>query len=95
MLAKILAAYPTEHQPLQIESRGNAGGFSGAKLWQLNTRRGNLCLRRWPVHHPSAEQLRWIHAIQQHALSRCPFVPELFKNLGDKSDGESIDHNKL
>ena len=30
-----------------------------------------------------------VHSIRYH------IVPDLFESLGDKSDGESIDHNKL
>ena len=32
-------------------------------MWRLATPRGLLCLRRWPAEHPSAERLRFIHAV--------------------------------
>lgn len=59
----VLAAYPSDCQPRACEDRGGAGGFSGARLWRLSTPRGMLCLRRWPVEHPSRERLVWIQSI--------------------------------
>jgi Ser/Thr protein kinase RdoA (MazF antagonist) len=48
----------------QIEPLGNAGGWSGSRLWRLADADGKeLCLRRWPQEHPSPERLRVIHAV--------------------------------
>ncbi|MCG8586733.1 MAG: phosphotransferase [Pirellulales bacterium] len=46
-----------------IESLGSAGGFSGARFWRLKSDVGELCLRRWPREHPSAERLAWVHQV--------------------------------
>lgn len=43
-----------------------AGGFSGARLWRLVTRRGPLVLRRWPTSHPSRSRLEFIQAVLWH-----------------------------
>jgi Ser/Thr protein kinase RdoA (MazF antagonist) len=40
-----------------------SGGFSGSRLWRLETARGWLCLKRWPTAHPDGAQLRSIHRI--------------------------------
>lgn len=46
-----------------IESLGNAGGFSGARLWRVSSSGTDWCLRRWPTEHPSRSQLTWIHGV--------------------------------
>ena len=56
-----------------IQSLGNAGGFSGAQLWQVDCDRGLLCLRQWPVN--SQVDLDWIHAILMTARSNGIPVP--------------------
>jgi homoserine kinase type II len=63
---RVLAAYPVDCQPRRIEALGSAGGFSGARFWRLETPRGLLCLRRWPVENPNAERLAFIHAVLEH-----------------------------
>jgi Ser/Thr protein kinase RdoA (MazF antagonist) len=48
----------------QIERLGNAGGWSGSRLWRVNGSDGSgFCLRRWPQEHPTPERLRLIHAV--------------------------------
>jgi Ser/Thr protein kinase RdoA (MazF antagonist) len=64
---QVLNYYPPDCQPTHIESLGSAGGMSGAQFWRINSGRGILCLRRWPVEHPSPERLAFIHAFLQHA----------------------------
>src|SRR5262245_31081207 len=66
----ILERYPFDWQSVQAEALGSAGGFSGAQFWRLKTARGNLCLRRWPREHPSAEQLREMHAVLARVWKR-------------------------
>ncbi|MFV1994927.1 MAG: phosphotransferase enzyme family protein, partial [Verrucomicrobiales bacterium] len=60
---QVLASYPSECQPWAIEDLGSAGGFSGAQFWRLDTPRGDLCLRCWPVEHPKPEGLEFIHSV--------------------------------
>lgn len=65
-LTRVISSYPIDCRPRHIEPLGNAGGFSGAMFWRLDTPRGLLCLRRWPCEHPSAQQLQFIHAVLRH-----------------------------
>jgi Ser/Thr protein kinase RdoA (MazF antagonist) len=67
VIGPVLAAYPPQYQPRDVEDLGAAGGFSGARFWRLATPAGVLCLRRWPADHPSPERLSYIHAVLQHA----------------------------
>jgi homoserine kinase type II len=64
---------------------GNRGGFSGARLWRVDSPAGRFCLRAWPPHET-------LDGIQyRHRLMRCarhqglPFVPAVF----DGNDGTS------
>jgi homoserine kinase type II len=45
-----------------IEPLGNAGGFSGARLWRFDSLRGTLVLRCWPIDGPEPSQITQIHA---------------------------------
>ncbi len=54
----ILDAYQLG-QISSAEFLGNAGGFSGARLWRIDSDRGDFCLRRWPKN--SAVNLAAIH----------------------------------
>ena len=69
-LRPVLAAYPMIMQPSEIQSLGNAGGYSGARFWRLKTYDGVLCLRRWPAEHPDRRQLQWIHQALGHARGK-------------------------
>ncbi len=60
---------------------GNAGGFSGARLWRGQTPDGRrLCLREWPVARTTADRLFDIHQAMQ-VLAELPFVPEIWPTL--------------
>jgi Ser/Thr protein kinase RdoA (MazF antagonist) len=63
---KVLDSYPAECQPSQIEPLGSAGGMSGAQFWRLESPRGKLVLRRWPIEHPAPAGLRFIHSVLRH-----------------------------
>jgi Ser/Thr protein kinase RdoA (MazF antagonist) len=62
----VLAAYSFVGRPKSVQSLGGAGGFSGARFWRVETDRGPLCLRRWPVEYPKVDGLRFIHAVLRH-----------------------------
>jgi homoserine kinase type II len=64
----VLAHYPEDCWPRRCQSLGNAGGFSGAKLWRIEADLGSLCLRRWPSAHPSRDQLEFIQAVLWHVV---------------------------
>ena len=60
----------------RLESLGNAGGFSGSRLWRVETADSAFCLRRWPPAHPTPERLDWIHRVLRRVVtSGCTFVP--------------------
>jgi len=61
----VLQAYPSDCQPQGVTFLDAAGGFSGARLWRLETPRGPACLRRWPVEQ-LAERLEFIQAVLWH-----------------------------
>jgi homoserine kinase type II len=64
--AEVLAAFGVACPPAGVRALGAAGGFSGARFWRIADRSGTLCLRRWPVEHPSSERLEFIHAVLRH-----------------------------
>ena len=76
----VLAHYPEDCWPWRCESLGNAGGFSGARLWRIDSEFGQLCLRRWPAEHPDCEGLEFIQAVLWHVVqegfSRVPLPLE-------------------
>ncbi|HJT35017.1 MAG TPA: phosphotransferase [Pirellulales bacterium] len=63
----VLAAYPADCQPQEVEFLSSAGGFSGAWIWRLQAPRGTLCLRRWP-REQSRQQLEFIQAVLWHVV---------------------------
>ena len=61
----LLDRFPSYAQPIgPVASLGNAGGFSGAKLWRYASPRGVLLVRRWPDPGPGKaliEQIqKWV-----------------------------------
>lgn len=77
MLTQILNQYPPELRGHQVRPLGNAGGFSGASIWKLESAQGPLCVRRWPAEHPNVERLRFIHSVQFVARQNgLLYVPE-------------------
>jgi Ser/Thr protein kinase RdoA (MazF antagonist) len=65
-VAAVLRHYPIPRWPLRIDFLGNAGGFSGTRLWKLHLPSGRLCLRRWPDDYPDHERLHFIHSLLLH-----------------------------
>lgn len=64
----VLAAYGDDCHLRAWHYLDGAGGFSGARLWRLETPRGHLILRRWPSEHPSPQRLAFIHAVIAHSV---------------------------
>jgi hypothetical protein len=59
---ELLARYPQHVQPLsELEAQGNAGGFSGARLWRFRAVTGQFVLRSWPANGPDRSHLENIH----------------------------------
>ena len=67
---KVLSRYAADCQPRRIEPLDSAGGMSGALFWRLDTARGILALRRWPIEHPTPDGLRFIHSVLRHVWDR-------------------------
>ena len=65
----VLSQYPADCHPEQIQPLGSAGGFSGATFWKIMSRRGPLCLRRWPKEHPSQNRIDFIHGLLRHVVN--------------------------
>lgn len=61
----------------RIEPLGNAGGWSGSRVWRVSTADGrDLCLRRWPTEMQSPRHFRLIHSVlhlvDSHGLKVVP-----------------------
>lgn len=64
---------------------GNAGGFSGARIYRGVSAEGHrLCLRNWPLGKMNEERLRHIHKAQDNC--DVPIVPRLWRTR----NGETI-----
>jgi len=83
-----------EHYPAlqgsSIEFLEIGGGLSGAKLWKLASDlygdQKFYCLRRWPLQHPSLDQLNWIHRVLIFASENdCHFVPRPLLSVARES----------
>ena len=78
----VLGRYPPALREGELLALGNAGGFSGARLWRLQGPLGSLCLRAWPSDGPSPDRLRLIHGLMKRAHdSGLDFVPRLLAAL--------------
>jgi len=61
-LEAILGRYPPSTRPIgEPVALGNAGGASGARLWQYASARGAMVLRAWPPDGPGPAAIRRIH----------------------------------
>ena len=65
----ILSHYPEDCQPEEFQSLGTAGGFSGAMFWKISSRRGTLCLRRWPKEHPDQNRIEFLHHLLRYVFN--------------------------
>lgn len=75
----VLARFSIPHEPNELETLGNHGGFSGAQLWRVTTAGGEqLCLRAWPAGQMSEVRLAGIHRWMRLASAAgLAFVPLL------------------
>lgn len=63
--------YALGYRPRHLQPLGNHGGFSGARLWRVESPLGTWCLRAWPVgKNPTSAQLRFIHDLCGHLVER-------------------------
>src|SRR5262245_35451159 len=72
----VLGRYPAPLRQGRLVALGNGGGFSGARIWRVESEVGPMCLRAWPPGKASQEFLRDIHALKRRALvAGLRFVP--------------------
>jgi Ser/Thr protein kinase RdoA (MazF antagonist) len=72
--AEVLARYDPPARGW--EALGNAGGFSGARLWRVTAADGDWCLKAWPPDGDRRQRLVQIHAWMSAARSAgLDFVP--------------------
>src|SRR5438132_699578 len=70
---------------------GNAGGFSGARLWRVRSRDAGYILKAWPENGIKAERLIWIHQLMAAARgSGLSFVPEVATTKGGLTFTEHV-----
>jgi homoserine kinase type II len=75
----VLRHYPLIDPSDDVASQGNRGGFSGARIWRVESKAGAFCLKAWPPGGSSPERLRWIHNLMRLARDRdLLFVPAVF-----------------
>lgn len=70
----VLSHYALHRPEVRMESLANAGGWSGSKLWRVQAGGRLLCLRRWPLIHPTAERLQLIHGVLAEVAKFLPLV---------------------
>lgn len=93
VVTAVLSHYPEVAQPQSIESLGNAGGFSGARLWRVSTSKQVLCLRRWPAEHPKLERLVHIHHVLRSVFQNgFHFLPAPLKTNAGTTYVQYQDH---
>ena len=74
----------------QIQDLGNAGGFSGARLWRIDFDDHAVCIRRWPGNmQPS--RLSQIHQLLNHVSPNVP-VPVPLKTFDGNTYLTMEDH---
>ena len=81
----VLSRYPLPAS--ERASLGNAGGFSGARLWKITSAAGTYCLKAWPADRFPAERLVRMHSWMISARSSdLRFVP----NVIHAADGSTV-----
>ncbi len=81
--SSVLQAYFPVEPVEQLESLGNAGGFSGTQFWRFVAADSQWCLRRWPQQHPTPDKLAWIHRVLLHASEHGAGFLAVPKKLND------------
>jgi len=73
--------FPAVSKNAQLIALGNRGGFSGARLWHVETPGEAFCLKAWPPQAPSVQRLARIHQLMHSArASGLSFVPALLQS---------------
>jgi Ser/Thr protein kinase RdoA (MazF antagonist) len=66
--ASVLRRYPKDYVPLHDDFQIVHGGFSGATIVRLPTRRGDYCLRGWPTASLPEPRIRGLHRLLEHVF---------------------------
>jgi Ser/Thr protein kinase RdoA (MazF antagonist) len=74
---EVCQAYAVTQGGFQLHPLGNAGGFSGARLWRVETFGGNYCLKAWPANPQLGLSISLNHSLVQRAALGLHFVPQL------------------
>jgi homoserine kinase type II len=73
---EILTRFPAVFHTARTTPLGNRGGFSGARLWRVETAGQAFCLRAWPKHQSDSARLDFLHGLMRRARSAgLSFVP--------------------
>lgn len=72
----LLQRFPVLSTSATLHALGSHGGFSGARLWRVQSGHHHYCLRAWPS-NTTAERLHAIHTWME-CLS-LPFVPRILR----------------
>lgn len=79
----VLGQYPIQARADSLQALGNRGGFSGASLWRVKSRGGDLCLRAWPAGTLVPERLQEIHFLMRLACDGgLAFIPTVLASSG-------------
>src|SRR5438128_1262330 len=77
----VVQRFPAVSKNAQLIALGNRGGFSGARLWRVETPGEAFCLKAWPPQAPSVQRLARIHQLMHSArASGLSFVPALLQS---------------
>jgi Ser/Thr protein kinase RdoA (MazF antagonist) len=83
---QVLARFDFAQPTFGLVSYGNAGGFSGARLWRAKSVAGDICLRAWPTGAISSSRLQAVHDLMRAASGAgLQFVPRLLKTCTNSS----------
>jgi hypothetical protein len=92
-LNAVLAAFPPDCRPIGRAPQPILGGFSGSRIWRLETARGVLALRRYPAEHPTVDRLRWIQWVLRGVVYQgLTFVSLPIKTRSGKKFVEQAGH---
>lgn len=76
---EVLSRFPFPLGHGDVVALGNHGGFSGARLWRLETPLGPRLLRAWPVDPSFPSRLGFVHSLMGRARREgLTFVPAVF-----------------
>jgi len=80
---EVLGRYPHLGAGARWRLAAHQGGFSGARIWRVDSPVGAFCLKSWPMPGMTGQRLVWIHELMHQARSKnLAFVPPLYPLVG-------------